>query len=473
MNPNPATVHEALLLLESGALSSEELVAGALERADALDAELGVFISRYSEQAIAAARDSDKARSQGNPIGPLEGIPIGVKDIITTEEGPTTAQSLVFDQSSFSGDATVVARLRAAGAVIVGKTSTMEFAIGTPDFEKPFPIPRNPWNTETWTGGSSSGTGGGVAAEMFLAGLGTDTGGSIRIPAATCGITGLKPTYGRVPKDGCAPLGFSLDHIGPMARTSYDCALMLNVMAGHSSADPTSADVPTQDYTAGLGRDLTGMRVGIARMAERDGEFSASSELDAGFAELAAALTSLGAVVIPVTLPHYEVVATAGLVLMIAEGYAYHRQDLQQRWNDYSQGLRECLGMGPFYTAADVVQAQRVRSVGRDAVGALLEDVDVIITPTVSAGGFDFETVDRYWDGPSTVNLTGYWNACGNPVLSVPFGFTAAGLPLGVQIAGRAFDESTVLRVGHAFQTVTDHHLQRPAILEDSVLSAG
>lgn len=465
---HPATIQEALQLLESGSVTSEELVSSAIARADALDSDLGVFISRYNESALEAARNTDHARASRKALGPLAGVPIGIKDIITTAEGPTTAQSVVFNQESFSGDATVVARLRAAGAVIVGKTSTMEFAIGTPDPEKPFPIPRNPWDPQTWTGGSSSGTGGGVAAEMFLGGLGTDTGGSIRIPAATCGITGLKPTYGRVPKDGCAPLGFSLDHIGPMARSSYDCALMLNVMAGHGALDPTSADVPTRDYTDGLDGNLAGVRVGIARMAEHYTELSAAQELEGAFDELESTLSALGAEVVSVTLPHYNVVATAALVLMIAEGYAYHRTDLQERWHDYSQGLRECLGMGPFYTAADVVQAQRVRRVGRDAVAKLFQDVDAVITPTVTAGGFDFDTVARYWDGPSTVNLTGYWNACGNPVLTVPFGSTHGGMPLGAQIAARAFDESTVLRIGHAFQTVTGHHLRRAPLLESS-----
>lgn len=463
----PVTIQEALALLETGHITSEELVSAAIDRADALDAELGVFISRYRDSALQAARESDRARRLGLPLGPLSGIPIGVKDIITTAEGPTTAQSLVFDPGSFSGDATVVSRLRAAGAVIMGKTSTMEFAIGTPDPEKPFPVPRNPWNPQTWTGGSSSGTGGGVAAEMFLGGLGTDTGGSIRIPAATCGITGLKATYGLVPKDGCAPLGFSLDHIGPMARSSYDCALMLNAMAGFGAADPTSAAVPAQDYTAGLDGDLTGLRIGVARMSEQYTSLSAAAELEAAFTELEDVLSSRGAVVVPVSLPHYEVVATAALILMIAEGYAYHRSDLQKHWTEYSQGLRECLGMGPFYSAADVVQAQRVRRVGQNAVASMFEDIDAVITPTVTAGGFDFETVARYWDGPSTVNLTGYWNACGNPVLAVPFGFTAAGMPLGAQIAGPAFGEGTILRIGHAFQTATDHHLRRAPLLED------
>jgi aspartyl-tRNA(Asn)/glutamyl-tRNA(Gln) amidotransferase subunit A len=459
------TIESALQDLQSGTVTSVELVTEAIDRADVLDGTLGVFMARYNESALAAAQASDDARARGEKLGPLAGIPIGIKDIITTKEGPTTCQSLVFDSSSFSGDATVVARLRAAGAIIVGKSTTMEFAIGTPDFSKPFPIPRNPWNTDRWTGGSSSGTGGGVASEMFLGGLGTDTGGSIRIPAANCGITGLKATFGRVPKDGCAPLGFSLDHIGPMARSAYDCAVMLNVMAGHGPDDHAVADEPVTDYTAGLTGDLTGMRIGIDRLERKYTDLSAKAELAASFDALEGVLTARGATVVPVTLPFHDEVSTASLILMITEAFAYHRNDLRDQWDNYSRGLRDCIAMAPFYSAADVIQAQRIRRVGVKAIAALLKEVDVIVSPTTTAGALDFDQVYNMWDGPATVNLTGYWNGTGNPSMSVPFGYTDAGLPLGVEITGAAFDEATVLKVGHAFQRSTDYHLrQAPAL---------
>lgn len=463
------TIETAIKDLASGRVTSSELVDTALANAERLDGTLGVFMDTYSESARKAARSVDEARSRGEDVGPLGGIPLGIKDIITTLEGPTTAQSLVFDQASFSGDATVVSRLREAGAVIMGKTTTMEFAIGTPDANKPFPIPRNPWNIDTWTGGSSSGTGGGVASEMFLGGLGTDTGGSIRIPAANCGITGLKPTFGRVPKDGCAPLGFSLDHIGPMARSAYDCALMLNVMAGFGPLDVSAADVATVDYTAGLDGDLSGMRIGIDRLERFYGEFSTGYELADGFAGLESALRARGAEVVEVTQPFREEISAAAMLLMVVEGFTYHRNDLRDRWDDYSQGLRECLGMAPFYSAADVVQAQRVRRVGVKAVARLLDEVDVVISPTATAGAMTFAQVETMWDGPASMNMTGYWNGCGNPSMAVPFGFTQIGLPLSVEIAGKPYDEASVLKVGHAFQQETDFHLRQAPMIQESL----
>lgn len=463
------TIQSAVQRLEAGETTAVELTRNALANADAFDAQLGVYMRRDDATALAAAEASDVARAAGEPMGPLAGIPVGIKDIITTREGPTTCQSLVFDSSSMSGDATVVERLRAAGAVIVGKTTTMEFAIGTPDPEKPFPIPRNPWRPDTWTGGSSSGTGGGVASEMMLAGLGTDTGGSIRIPAANCGITGLKATFGRVPKDGCAPLGFSLDHIGPMTRSAYDAALMLNVMAGHGPLDPSSSSEPVVDYTAGLTGDLRGVTVGIDTLERVYTDAAARAELTEAFGELKARLTEAGARVVPVQLPHYTQVATASMMLMIVEAAAYHSADLRDRWHDYSRGLRECLSMATLYSSADVVQAQRIRRVGVQAAHDLLRTVDVIATPTTTGGALTFAEVERMWDGPGDTNLTGYWNGLGNPTLALPFGFTADGLPLSVSLTAAAFDETAALRVGHAFQGATDYHLQRAPMLTASM----
>ncbi|MCA9847480.1 MAG: amidase, partial [Dehalococcoidia bacterium] len=228
MTEIPLTITEAGEAIRAGKLTSLELTEACLERADYLDGRLGVFITRMTDTALAAAKQADADFAAGVDRGPLQGIPIGVKDIIATKDAPTTAQSMVLDPAWGEGqDAPVVARLREAGAVIVGKTSTMEFAIGMPDASKPFPVPRNPWNPETWPGGSSSGSGAGVAAGLFLGALGTDTGGSVRIPAAFCGITGMKQTHGLVPKAGCAPLGYSLDHIGPMTRSARDAAAML------------------------------------------------------------------------------------------------------------------------------------------------------------------------------------------------------------------------------------------------------
>jgi aspartyl-tRNA(Asn)/glutamyl-tRNA(Gln) amidotransferase subunit A len=269
---------------------------------------------------------------------------LGVKDILAMAEGPTTAQSLILDRSWGAGkDAPTVARVKAAGAVITGKTTTMEFACGIPDATKPFPIPRNPWNLDTWAGGSSSGTGSGVAAGRFLAGLGTDTAGSIRIPAAFCGVSGLMPTFGRVPKSGCVPLGYSLDHVGPMARSARDCAAVLEVLAGLHESDPDCVDAPftAPEFTG----DLSGMRIGVVR----EHHFPEHSDPALGntFDAAIAVLTEQGATVVEVTLPYWQEMITADVITMCCEALAYHRTDLTGRWQDDARDDGDrCDGLG-------------------------------------------------------------------------------------------------------------------------------
>ena len=379
-------------------------------------------------------------------------------------EGPTTAQSLVLDPAWGAGkDAPVVARLKAAGAVITGKTTTMEFACGMPDTTKPFPVPRNPWDLATWPGGSSSGTGSGVAAGMFLAGLGTDTAGSIRIPAALCGITGLMPTFGRVPKSGCVPLGYSLDHIGPMARSAADCAAVLEVIAGLHASDPDCVEAP---FTSpALTGDLAGLRVGVVRSGHfPDGHDPA---LPAVFDAAVAELTTLGAEVVEVALPFWQQMLTADMVTLACEALAYHRVDATHRWTDYFAATRALLAQGALVSGADYVQAQRMRRAAQLALGALFADVDVIACPTLSIAGIELAGL---LDGSANIMdifgyvHTAYWDSVGNPVLALPMGRSATGMPLSLSLAGRPFDEATLLRAGAAFQTRTTHHLCVPAL---------
>ncbi|HEY3717883.1 MAG TPA: amidase [Jatrophihabitantaceae bacterium] len=459
------TITDAAAALRAGETTSVELVQQAIDAADRTDGQVGAFITRFVDSSLAAARRADEALAAGAEVGSLHGIPLGIKDIITTDEAPSTAQSVVHDPAWSHGDAVVVARLREAGGIVMGKTSTMEFACGLPDASKPFPVPRNPWNLDTWPGGSSSGTGSGVAAGMFLGGLGTDTGGSIRIPAAFCGITGLMPTFGRVPKSGCVPLGYTLDHIGPMARSARDCALMLQAMAGYDASDVTALDVPVPDYLAALSGNVTGLRIGVDRLVGDDDDPAISGALDAAIDVLA----SLGAEVIDVQLPYYTEVLAALGVIVAGEMLAYHLPDAQTRLPDFVASNRLGLGKHTFYTGADYVQAQRVRRVAHRALTALYDDVDLVLTPTAVVGalrlddlGDDFST----WFGRIH---TPYWDAMGNPVISVPMGYTAAGLPLGLQLAGRAFDEATVLRAADAYQEVTDSHLEQPPLTTAAV----
>jgi aspartyl-tRNA(Asn)/glutamyl-tRNA(Gln) amidotransferase subunit A len=462
----PLTLTEAAAALRCGDVTSAELTEAALARADRLDGELGTYLARFDDEALRAAERADRELASGIDRGPLQGIPFGVKDILAASEGSTTAQSLVLDPGWGAGkDAPVVARLKAAGAVITGKVTTMEFACGMVDPAKPFPVPRNPWDPQTWPGGSSSGTGNGVAAGMFLAGLGTDTAGSIRIPAAFCGVTGLKPTFGRVPKSGCVPLGYSLDHVGPLARSARDCAAVLEVIAGHHPSDPDCVDLPVTPVA--FDGSLTGVRIGVVREHHFPEGFDPA--LATAFDDALGVLTGLGATLVEVTLPYWPQMLTANLVTMCSEALAYHRGDLTGRWDDYFAATRVTLARGALVSGADYVQAQRVRRVAQDAVARLLDDVDVIACPTTAIGApryqdltdaegrIDIEALFRYI-------FTQYWDCVGNPVLAAPMGFTTQGLPLSIQFAGAAFDETTILRVADAFQQVTRWHRQVPAL---------
>ena len=464
MNELPLTITEAAAWLRDGRTTSVALTTAMQARADALDPVLGTYLSRCDEAALAAAERADADLASGRDRGPLLGVPVGIKDILATDDCPTTAQSLVLDPAwGDQGDATAVARLRDAGAVVTGKTSTMEFAIGLPDPEKPFPVPRNPWLTSAWAGGSSSGTASGVSAGMFLGGIGTDTGGSIRMPSALCGITGLKPTWGRVPKAGVVPLASTLDHVGPMARSARDCALLLSAMAGYDPSDPCSADVPVTDYVAALDGTLAGLRIGVEREHHTRAPMVDPVAAER-FEDAVQMLEKAGASVVEITMDLWEAVNEATIVTTFAEAFAVHRRNLQTRWSDYGSFTRTMVATGAFYTANDYVQAQRVRQAGRQEIAKLLADVDVIAGLTVGAGAPPVEGLDF----ASTLLLpvfTAVWDGLGLPTVSVPVGFTDAGLPVGMQLSAGAWNEALVLRVADAYQQLTDWHLALPPVL--------
>ncbi|MCW2540243.1 MAG: Amidase [Frankiales bacterium] len=459
----PLTIAAAAAALRDGTLTAVELLAKVTARADVLDGPIGTYILRTDEAALAAAARADEELAAGLDKGLLHGIPLGIKDIIATADAPSTAQSLILRPEFSDGtDAVVVSRLRAAGAVITGKVTTMEYACGAPDPSKGFPTPRNAFGLGYWPGGSSSGTGSGVAGGMFLGGLGTDTGGSVRMPASWSGITGMKQTFGRVPKSGCVPLGFSFDNIGPMTRSARDAAVMLAVLAGHDESDACSVDRPVDDYVGALTGDIAGLTIGV------DTSFLDMPFCDPDVASLTRAAIAVfadaGATVVEVKLPVYEELTTATIAGQMSEALAYHRGDLQKRWIDYGRPTRGAIAMGMWVTAADFVQAQRVRRVGVRAVTELFTGVDLIITPTclIPPPAIDDLSLELIINGM----LTPYWNATGNPAMSIPMGLTSAGLPVGLQLAGRPFEETTVFRAGDAFQQLTDHHLaESPYVL--------
>lgn len=453
VEPLPATLTAARAALEAGELTAVDLVDACVAVADAHDARLGVFLTTTFDTAREAAARSDERRAAGAALGPLDGVPLVIKDIVLTEDAPTTGQSLLRDRVA-TGDATVSARLRASGAPLLGKTSTMEFALGFPDAGGPFPLPRNPWDDTRWSGGSSSGTASAVAAGMALGGVGTDTAGSIRMPAAWCGITGHMPTYGLVPRTGVFPMAWSLDHVGPLARTAEDCALLLAAMAGPDGVDDTVP--PDVAFAPPSGpADLAGLRVGVALDPL---ERSVPGVRDR-VAEAVDVLARAGADVREVRLPHYTEGEDATMLGVAAESLAYHHREATTRWSEFGAVTRAAFLAGLLVTGADLMQSFRVRRHLQDELTAVFADHDVVVGPT-GAGPAPFAD---HMDFDELVALlqTKYWNATGHPALSVPMGLVD-GLPVGLQIAGRAFDDARVLAVGGAFQALTDHHLARP-----------
>jgi aspartyl-tRNA(Asn)/glutamyl-tRNA(Gln) amidotransferase subunit A len=460
----PLTIRDAAAALRAGEVTAVALATTALARATASFDTLGAFIHLIEDGAMAAAEAADADLAAGVDQGPLQGVPLAVKDIISTQDAPTTASSRVLRPGWGGGvDAPVVARLRAAGAVIVGKASTNEFASGPPDPDKGFPMPKNPWDLERTAGGSSSGTGVAVAAGLALGGLGTDTGGSVRFPAAVNGHTGLKTTFGRVPKNGVVPLGFTLDGVGPMARSAWDCAAILDVIAGFDADDPHAADVPVELALPALTGDIAGLRIGVPVPY-----FFDDPGLDAGVAAGVRAaidvLAGLGAVVVETEVPGARQAKDATMLTLSSEAFAYHRLDLVDRFSDYGRYTRLGFVRGALVSAGDYAQAQRFRAWFRRQVAQVLRDVDVLVTPTwPSVAPLRAEMdADRLILQPA---FTPPWNLAGLPACATPAGFVD-GLPVSMQVIGRPFAEATVLQVADAYQRATDHHLQVPPVAE-------
>lgn len=457
----PLSIAEAAAALRDGSLTSVALTRTSLDRIAAYDTALGAYVTVIGEAALEAAAAADAMFAAGEDLGLLQGIPLAVKDIIATKDAPTTANSRVLDPDWGKGiDAPVVARLRAAGAVITGKTTTSEFACGLPDPTKGFPIPCNPWNLEHTAAGSSSGTGIAVAAGYVLGGLGTDTGGSVRAPATVSGCTGLKVTYGRVPKSGVVPLGYSLDSVGPLARSAADCALLMEVMSGYEPGDPSSADVPVPHFSAALDGDLTGLKVGIPTTYFFDNP-ALDPEVHDAVTSVSTVLAGLGAELVEVIVPFPQAANDANNLTFLAEGYAYHRANLRTRWSDFGYSTRDVLARGAMFLGSDYVQAQRVREAFRTEMQKVFSQVDVLLTPAAvgPAGRRAEMDMGHLFTG---VGFTGQWNLVGLPAISAPCGFSSTGLPLAFQIVGGAFDEAAVLRVTDAYQRVTDWHRRVP-----------
>ena len=453
------TIAEAGRLIAAKRLSPVELVRSLLARIAELDPKLNAFLLVTERQALAEARAAERAVMAGRK-GPLLGIPLAYKDIYETAGVRTTAHSRILADNVPTENAETVRRLHAEGAVMLGKLATHEFAIGGPAFDLPWPPARNPWDTRRFTGGSSSGSAAAVAAGLALGSLGSDTGGSIRLPAAYCGIAGIKPTPGLVSRRGVIPLAPSLDTAGPMAWTAQDCAILLDALAGHDPADPASVPGPAVSYANAINAPLKGLRVGVLRrFYEHD--VPASPEMLQSMTRAAATLKSLGCVVEDATLPPVQEYNAVGRVIISAEAYSLHEATLKTRLSDYSRVFRVRVLGGALVRAADYIAAQRRRTDLIAATAKAFERFDVMITaPT--AGAAPLLAEQRPDDGFARPLLTTVANVAAVPSMVVCGGRTAAGLPLGLEIIGPAWGDATVLRVGHQFEMATGTRGTRP-----------
>jgi aspartyl-tRNA(Asn)/glutamyl-tRNA(Gln) amidotransferase subunit A len=465
MDPAQLTIAEASRAIAAGSLSPVALTEAYLDRIAALDGELHSYVLVLRDQALAAAR-----ALAGRPArGALHGIPIGLKDIYKTRGIRTTAGSRRYLDHIPDGDADTWVRLREAGAILLGKQETHEFAIGGPDFTLPFAPARNPWNTAHYPAGSSSGSAAAVAAGLCAGAMGSDTGGSIRGPAAYCGIVGLKPTYGRVSRRGVFPLSYTLDHCGPLTRTVEDCAIMMQALAGYDPDDPASADVPVPDYRAALATRLDGLRIGVVRhFHEHDAvaafgpDSAPSAAYTTAFDAACRSLESLGARLTDIKLSPLIDYLDANRLIMLAEAYALHEKDFRERPQDFGHHMFARIALGAFLTAADYVEAMRQRRELCVEFARALDGVDVVVSANSTGPAPRIDTIPTY-STFERASYTGPYNLTGSPALSVPIGFEDR-LPLAFQIAGKPFDEATVMRVGHAFEQATEFHRQRPAI---------
>jgi aspartyl-tRNA(Asn)/glutamyl-tRNA(Gln) amidotransferase subunit A len=435
-----------------------------LDRIERIDPKVSAYVTVLRDQAISSARQASRDIADGNYRGPLHGVPIAIKDIYDTKGVRTTACSKVRENNVPRDDSTVVRKLREAGAVILGKVSTHEFAFGFDS--RPT---KNAWNLDHIPSGSSGGSGSAIAAGLCFAATGSDTGGSIRAPAAANGITGIKPTYGRVSKSGVAVLSWSLDHAGPMARTARDLAILLGVMAGPDPLDPHTKDVAVPDYEAGLSGEIKGVRLGVPSNYFFD-DLQPFVEDAVGAA--IANLESLGAKAVPISIPGLDGVLDCMLAIAMAEASTYHQQAMRATPELFTDETRLLLEAGELTLATTYINAQRSRLAIKDAFKLAMKDIDVLVTPTQPATALKIgQTTSRIGSREESVfqvsaRFCAPFNIAGLPAASIPCGFSPYGMPIGLQIIGKPFDEETILKTADAFERSTLWHLNYPAITD-------
>lgn len=452
-------MHEAAALLRARKVSSVELTRACIARIDALDPDLVAFITTTRDGAIAAAHRADDELARGNDRGPLHGIPIALKDLYDTAGVRTTAGSRILRDHVPAEDSAVAARLAAAGAVSVGKTNLHEWAFGVTNQNPHFGAAKNPWDRTRIPGGSSGGSAIAVATGMCFVSPGSDTGGSIRIPAALCGVAGLKPTYGRVSLRGAVPLSWTLDHAGPLGRTVRDLALAMDVLAGYDADDPFSVDVAPADHTRDLDAGIRGVRVLVPTTWFFD---DVDPEIEAAVRGAIDLLRSLGAHVGEAALPHTELLRATQRAIITVDAATYHATDLADRPDDFGADVRQRLAAADTIGAREYARARHDREVVRRAWSELLRTVDVIVTPTTPIAAPPREGQDALAAAARLTANTSPFNLTGLPAASIPCGFTRSGLPIGLQIASGPWREPMLLRVANAYERATEWHRQHP-----------
>lgn len=463
MQPYELTLAQAAGKIQAGELSPVELTESVLARIGDVEESITAFATVTADLARKAAVQAETEIAAGGYRGPLHGIPVGIKDLYETAGVATTSSSAVRADYVPEQDSAVVEKLLAAGTVLVGKTHTHEFAYGTLT-----PTTRNPWDVTRIPGGSSGGSGAAVAAGECMVGMGTDTGGSIRIPASMCGTVGLKPTYGRVSRRGVASLSWSLDHAGPLTRTVRDAALVMNTIAGYDRADPACVDVPVPDHTAALVAGVADLTVGVPvnYFTER-----VDPMVTQAVSTATGVLESMGARVREVTLPLTDYIMSVYRGVLAPEASAYHQGMLREKADLYTADVRAYLEAGEFVLATDYIKALRARTLIQQQWRDLFADVDVLVAPTLPTVAVPADDPTIHWpDGTSEsstdgcVRFSAPANVTGLPSLSLPCGFGEDGLPIGMQIIGRPFAEPTLLAAGQAYESATDWSDRRPQL---------
>ena len=461
------TVTQLGSLIRRLEISPVEVAEAFLRRIDALEPRLNAFITRVDDHALQSAREAEAEILRGQYRGPFHGIPVGLKDLFWTKDIRTTSGSLIDGDFVPMEDSAVASRIKAAGAYCIGKLHMTEYAFDGTSLNHHYGPAHNPWDTTRMAGGSSSGPGVAVASGEVPIALGTDTGGSVRVPSALCGITGLKPTFGLISRFGVTPLSWSMDHVGPMARTVRDVALALDMLAGHDPRDQGSAQTPAQDYLAELDRGMRGVRVGVPR------EFIweiMDLEIEQAFRAALAHMESLGARIQEVSVPDMGLINAAGSVVQTAEAATIYRSRVLGQGQHFDPVIRRRMESGLFISAEAYLHAQQVRAKLKGRLLEVMGQVDLLVTPTTAIAAPDIsqERVNVSGQNVPTrealLRITRVFSTVGLPAISVPCGFTKGGLPIGLQLVSEPFSESRLLRVAQAYQDSTAWHNSRPQV---------